>query len=334
MNRDEKVQKQAAYYVTRLFSGELTASEEREIQKWLNEDISHKREFNAILAIWQHSEVAYRSTKRASHLKRSFSFAASILITAITVYFLINALPYFSPASQEVKRNQLLTNKVHNPIIMTKAFQSSVGEVRQVDLPDGSTVTLNTDSEISVMLTSEQRLVELHRGEVFFDIQKENSRPFIINTGEQRITVLGTRFTVRKNTAEDSLKISVIEGVVEFDTLKTNTNKTIRLLTSGDIATYENKHKKISLTRANRNNQQPGWIKGVLRFDNAPLSEVIAELNRYRTKQIQMVFAQQEQFRISGVFRLSDDDSVLNAITATLPVKVHETEHAIELSKK
>ena len=205
--------------------------------------------------------MAYRSTKRASHLKRSFSFAASILITAITVYFLINALPYFSPASQEVKRNQLLTNKVHNPIIMTKAFQSSVGEVRQVDLPDGSTVTLNTDSEISVMLTSEQRLVELHRGEVFFDIQKENSRPFIINTGEQRITVLGTRFTVRKNTAEDSLKISVIEGVVEFDTLKTNTNKTIRLLTSGDIATYENKHKKISLTRTNSNNQQPGWIK-------------------------------------------------------------------------
>jgi len=332
MNRDEKVQKQAAYYVTRLFSGELTANEEREIQKWRRENDCHEREFNAMLAIWQHSDAVYRSTNRISYLKRSFAFAASILLTAITVYLLVNALPSFLPASQKAQRDQIVKNEVHKPIIMSKTFQSSVGEVRKIDLPDGSEVTLNTNSEIAVMLTSEQRLVKLRRGEVFFDIQKEKSRPFIIDTGKQKVTVLGTRFTVRKNAAEDSIKVSVLEGVVEFDTRQKHTESRTRLLTSGDIATYENS--KISLTRANRNNQQPGWIKGILRFDNAPLSEVIEELNRYRTKQIQMGFAQQEQFRISGVFRLSDDDSVLNAITATLPVKVHETEHAIELSKK
>ncbi|MFD2632977.1 FecR family protein [Idiomarina piscisalsi] len=334
MSRDNQLQRQAAYYVTRLFSGELTADEEREIQNWRKESASHEREFNAMLTIWQRSETVYRSVNRASIVKRAFALAASIVLTSITVYLLVNALPAFLPASQNVQPDQLVKNERHNEVIMRQPFRSSIGEIRKIELPDGSTVTLNTDSDIFVTLTNEKRLVKLRRGEVFFNIQKEQSRPFIIDTGEQKVTVLGTRFTVRKNAAEDAVKVSVIEGVVEFETLQTDSKHQTQLLTSGDIATYQNQTKKISLTRLSTRSIQPGWIQGVLRFDNTPLPEVIAELNRYRSTKIKIAFTQQEQLRISGVFHLHNSDSVLNAITATLPVKIRKTENSIELLKK
>ena len=93
---------------------------------------------------------------------------------------------------------------------------TSVGERKTVTLPDGSEVTLNTDSELIVRYTSDHRRVILERGEVLFDITGESSRPFTVELDTRSSTVLGTRFNIRKLPGYE-LSVAVFEGTEVAD---------------------------------------------------------------------------------------------------------------------
>jgi len=215
-------------------------------------------------------------------------------------------------------------------------YRTAVGEVSHVTLADGSTLSLNTDSELTIEFTAQQRLVNLSRGEVFFDVAKDLQRPFVINTGERRIEVLGTQFNVRKRHDEQVLKISVLEGKVAVHQA-TNDSPVDRLqqpLLAGDIASYSATNEVVQQNQQRQVSSAQTWRQGIVRFDNENLDNVVKEFNRYRTRKITIHDEQVKQLRISGVFHLANGENILTALESTLPIQVQRTNQRIVISAK
>ena len=91
-------------------------------------------------------------------------------------------------------------------------YVARTGELKRVELPDGSVVTLNTNSQILVDVNDEVRRVMLDRGEAYFEIVSDPMRPFTVELAERSVTVLGTEFNLRRSV--NGFKLSVLEGEV------------------------------------------------------------------------------------------------------------------------
>ena len=193
---------------------------------------------------------------------------------------------------------------------------TAVGQLTALTLDDGSRVTLNTDTAISVDLSTDRRQVRLLRGEAWFDVMPDGTRPFVVETTEGRIRVTGTSFGVRLK--RDAAIVSLTTGRVEL----TPGGERAAVLTLSDGHQARLSHTGISEPIVFDGTAVTAWLRGQLVFFNAPLPEVIAELNRYRSGHIVVTNDDLDDLRISGVFRTDDPEAALTAIADTLPVRV------------
>jgi len=209
-----------------------------------------------------------------------------------------------------------------NPL--QRQYQTVIGQVSTVTLPDGSELTLNTATTVRIDFTGKERQVWLQSGEAFFDVAKDPERPFSINTGMQTIRVLGTQFNVRKSA--DSIQVAVTEGIVSVhNNAKTAANNAPwqdAYLPAGSVAAFSESSKVVSNNQPFKANSAQSWRTGIFRFDDESLANVVAEFNRYRHQKLVIEDPQAADLKISGVFHLKDGDSLINALKATLPIKV------------
>lgn len=325
MNR-EVIQKQAATYVARLYSGELSAEEEMQIYAWCDRSPEHQHEFDSMLAIWDTSNQLFQTAQPKKKKKNAYwltGIAASLVCTVLAMWYL--TIPGTAPLYQA---------SIPKPNI----YHTAVGELSTVGLPDGSVVTLNTDSAIRIDFTGQQRRVWLERGEAFFDVAKDENRIFSINTGEKTIRVIGTKFNVRKSNA--ILKVSVTEGLVAIQPSALPSSEQIdfeeaeTLLPAGSVGAFSGTSEVITRVTSKEVLANQQWRQGIFRFKNEPLANVITEFNRYRMKKITLQNRDLGKLKISGVFKLKDGDSILSALEAALPVEIDRYPEYIELSAR
>lgn len=361
-NQPLSSQEQAAWFVTRLYSGELSSREEAQIRQWCSADPQHEIDWQLALQAYDISaQLYYRASyparnERAQHDWRSwFASAASIALVAV-----IMTLSHSEPAGPTAlplpvvevpmidlsELTETLTESTDSSFRITQKqqpdaagpqyYSTAVGEVSHVTLADGSTLSLNTDSELTIDFTPQQRLVYLSRGEVFFAVAKDHQRPFVIDTGERRIEVLGTQFNVRKRNDEQVLKISVLEGKVSVHqaTKDTPFDPLQQPLLAGDIASYSSNSEVVQQNQQQQVSSAQTWRQGIMRFDNEDLEQVIKEFNRYRTRKITIRDEQVKQLRISGVFHLANGENILAALESALPIKVQRYDQQIVLSSQ
>ncbi|WP_258807293.1 FecR domain-containing protein [Pseudidiomarina sp. CB1] len=375
----------ASYWVTRLYSGEMTAQEERELQRWRTADVRHEQAFEEALAVWDLSAQLYRSANENNAqtgaqektserstpkpLWTKLAIAASIafigVLTVVTFIptvdkpqasqpRIVEAAPQPTAAEEPATPNSTafrITNQAAQmPLEQTRLFNTKVGEVSHIRLDDGSQVSLNTDSAIRVTMRSDERHIELLNGEAFFDVAKDANRPFVVATEEQQITVLGTAFNVRQRSDEKVLKVAVIEGRVAVKrrakatspepTAQANavdpsgSDVAEQFLLAGDIGAFSDHSKVIQQQQFEQAQVSQTWRRGIVRFDDAPLKNVIKELNRYRQRKIALQGSSVEDLKISGVFHLKNGDAILNAIAATLPVQVLKEQEQIYITAR
>lgn len=194
-------------------------------------------------------------------------------------------------------------------------YRAGTGELRMIALEDGSTLLLNTASAVSVDYSPLQRLVTLHGGEAFFTVAADPARPFVVATEAGQIEALGTAFDVKE--AGGTADVTVFEHAVKITSrggrVKDKLVRGERLQFSRDrIQSTE----RIDLQRA------AAWHRRRLVFQDRPLAEVIAELDRYRPGKIVVVSAAIEKLPITGVFGIADTDVALASIEQSLPVEV------------
>lgn len=144
-------------------------------------------------------------------------------------------------------------------------------------LTDGTDVWLNANSSIKFPATfaGNERKVEI-TGEVYFEVFKNKAKPFIVNTGQSQITVLGTHFNVNTYDDEDFEKTTLLEGAIE---LKRGAEKAI--LTPGLQASLARSSTHIALKEVDDLGTVIAWKNGYFQFDHADLQSVMRQVSRW-----------------------------------------------------
>lgn len=202
----------------------------------------------------------------------------------------------------------------------TADHHTATGEHRDVQLADGSRITINTASAIDVHFDSTQRLVLLRAGEILVQTARDTvgtpaamHRPFCVGTLEGRMEALGTRFTVRQT--EGQTHIAVLEGAVRIEP-KHGDATTMRILHAGQKTTFT--ATTVALAES-VDDTATAWAQGMLLADKMRLADFVAELVRYRQGFVRCDPAIAD-LRVSGAFPLAETDRALSMLVSTYPV--------------
>lgn len=195
-------------------------------------------------------------------------------------------------------------------------FATRTGQQRQVTLPDGSSLTLNTDTQVDIAYTARERLILLRQGEILLTTASDQSpsRPLSVQTPHGRVLALGTRFDVRLLSGFSTVEVE--KHAVEVSTR--DTPHLVQRVEEGWALTFG--ASQIGSLRPSKAGSS-AWTQGLLVALDWRLEDFIRELARYRPGYLGCA-DEVADLRISGAFRLDDIEGVLANLPVSLPVKV------------
>ena len=207
-------------------------------------------------------------------------------------------------------------------------FSTPIGQIASVPLRDGSHITLNTASAVDIDLTPTERLVTLEHGEAFFQVAKDPSRPFVVQVGDKRVVAVGTQFSVSRD--GDDVRVVVTEGTVRFE--KQSTVAPVPL-PAGTIAREAEGDLLVEKASVPQAEEAVSWRRGYLTFHETPLSDAVAQFNRYNARQISISDPAVASIRISGTFRPTNSDAFVRLLREGFSIQARDDGDAIELVK-
>jgi transmembrane sensor len=330
MAGNQTIEAAAAAWFARRDSGEWQEADQAALDAWLSASVAHRIAFIRVEAAW----------KRADRLKALGAGvkAGSAPPTGVWRFaqLLEGGRPALAPASASPWRRHIalvqwmrglaailiiaLAGATTLYVFGARAseYRTAVGGLETVPLADGSTITLNTDSEIRVALNKSARTIELEHGEAFFEVAKDPGRPFVVDVGDRRVIAVGTKFSVRRD--GDEIRVAVAEGHVRVEAGDAAGQPPTHLQ-PGDIANADRdsllvKQKPLAELEA----EDLGWRSGYVAFRDTPLGEVVKEFNRYNVAKISVTDAEVAAIRIGGSFRVANVDAFLRLIEQGISV--------------
>lgn len=320
MNK-EYIQEKAAYFFTCKKDG-FSKSQEIEFDSWITENIEHKKAFEKIEKLQflysslsqnlkdEISKEVYQEIKKERSLKK-----LRFLTLAASVIFVIGLSIFTAFEYQNFK--------------ITHTFQTDKF-VENIALPDGSVVTLDAKAKVDIKYYEDKREVNLSFGKALFNVTKDNTKPFIVNTNKIKVQVLGTNFEVKNQ--KDKIDIDVINGKVSVQKLENNAYKEIAVLTQGKHISFDKENNKYQLKNIDIENIA-SWKNGILYFQDESLQDAINEFKKYKDINTNIENSIQK-YSVSGSFKIEEFDKFLFALTKIYALKVDKKGEIFYISKK
>lgn len=200
-------------------------------------------------------------------------------------------------------------------------YRTAVGGLQDIALADGSTITLSSDSRVTVTLSRRERRIDLERGEAFFKVAKDPGRPFVVSAGNRRAIAVGTRYDVRRDVA--GLRVVVTQGVVrlESDSEPGGHTQPTTLLPAGSIAVATDAGVVVRADSVQQAEELLNWRNGFISFHDTPLAAAVAEFNRYNTRKIVIGDASIGSMRVGGNFRWANADAFVRLLELGFPIR-------------
>jgi transmembrane sensor len=208
------------------------------------------------------------------------------------------------------------------------SFTTLIGEQSSLPLPDGSIMTLNTQSTVRISYSDKFRDIYLGRGEALFEVAKDRDRPFRVITDHAVVQAVGTQFNVYNN--QGGVTVTVVEGIVDVQSLRNSVSGAVAdsavigqspfisdrvdRLTVGQQATVDAESGQIAVIET-AIETATAWRQRRLVFEAMPLNDVIVEFNRYNDPPLVLDDPILEHLPISGVFRSNDRDSFVQFLS-------------------
>jgi transmembrane sensor len=218
-------------------------------------------------------------------------------------------------------------------------YTTEIGEQRLVRLEDGSRVTLNSGTKISIAFTKSERRIRLKRGEAFFEVARNPNRPFIVAAGDRRVTALGTVFAVSYDS--DRTAVTLVEGKISVDALRgaaptvpalgalkpkmtpaglPDTGAVI--LSPGERLTFTSRSApKIDEPKLEA---VTAWRHGEVVLDNTPLADAVAEMNRYESIRLVIEDPRTAALRVSGIYHTGDSDGFAQTVAQLYGLEIRQ----------
>lgn len=211
-----------------------------------------------------------------------------------------------------------------------RTFTTEVGEVRTEHLEDGSSIVLDTDSEARVDFTAQHRAIKILRGRARITVAQDTDRPLKVSAGAVSIEPSGRIFDVSLIGATgNTVSVAAIEGGLDLRTGKqTSPNGQLLPVRAGQAVVVDGiGETKPAIAIARASDQQ--WVTGVRSFDDAPISEVIAEANRYSNVKLELADPSLGSRRIFADIEIRDIKKVASALAGFLHLEVDDSRHGI-----
>jgi transmembrane sensor len=319
-----EIDEEAAEWTWRLDAEGVGPTDREAFEAWLRQDARHRRAFDDFSKVWRTLDglaEAKRDEKlatftdaarrRRAHLSQRWwlGAAAAVLVGAFA------AVLWMRQGSE------------------IQTISTAVGQQRDVTLADGSIVSLNTNSIVETELTRRIRQIHLRKGEAHFQVAHDRLRPFLVHAGDALVRAVGTEFAVRLR-ADQHVDIVVNEGRVEVqatptgygpDTAGTPGRRpaaALRAVSAGERLSTGSADYAVKAVTPEQLSSQMAWREGAIIFDGEPLSDAIAEIERYTDARIVVSDPETAALRVGGRFRTDNVQDFFQGLQSALPVAI------------
>nr|WP_237392377.1 FecR domain-containing protein [Aurantiacibacter rhizosphaerae] len=329
------IEEQASAWCIRLASGHLDPAEQAEFDEWISADDAHGKVFDRAQMAWRGLSAiadspeiiaqradALDALRRANRSRWSrkvqgnwqwaAALAASVLVAVLTV--------------------SLWSNFQTSAEVQPEVFATNVGQQQIVTLIDGSRLTLDAQTTVTVLYEDDRRVLTLEKGRAKFDVGKDADRPFSVTAGGRTTVATGTSFSVEL--LRQDMKVVLFEGQVKV--AAAGSAPSARSVT---LAPGEKLVANLSPLAVPRVEQADllgakAWEDGQLVFIDEPLVAVLEQVNRYSRTKIEIGDARVSGIRITGVFNAGDSRAFLDAITGLYPLKTQVNSDRVVIMSK
>lgn len=320
---------EAAEWFLILLDEDLSEEHYLEWQTWLAKNDANQKAFSKAEECWENldnvtdlplaqEKTTVNRNKHTTSLLRRFAPIAATIFVSLS----IGLMTY---------RN------IPAPLEIT-TYQTDLAEHKNIQLDDGSKVTLGAKSIINVQYSDIQRHVTLVRGEAVFDVAKNKARPFVVKIGKGTVTAIGTKFNI--HSSRHNVIVTVLEGSVEVNPyLVTGINPDNDdiphpIVPAGNAVSYRNNGYISGVVPVNTE-AATSWEQGLLVRVDTPLPRVIADVNRYSLREIIIGDPSLNDIRFTGTVLNDGIDNWLRGLSVAYPIKVLDSGHgAILLLEK
>ncbi|HYD86050.1 MAG TPA: FecR domain-containing protein [Vitreimonas sp.] len=311
-------------WLVRLRDENVTGDDHAAFDAWLNTDPCHGAAFARVTE--QVSDIgalgpalhAYLSERPARPHSRNRRTIASVSLAAAALI----AIGWFSVRT-----------------LSPPVYATAIGEQRAIELADGSTIELNTNSRIVVRFEEDVRYLELTRGEAVFDVAHDPTRPFIVEAGDNRVRAVGTQFAVRL--AGEEMSVLVTEGVVsvageiESAAVASARENAATRLVAGQRLDVADGAAAVAVLPVAEIERNLTWRSGMLQFDGQSLADAVEEVSRYTGARFTLTDSDVRELRVWAYFRASDLDGFLTNLELNNPsLEIRREAGTVHISRR
>ena len=330
------VEQEAAAWLVKLDGDEPLVQEELEaLREWLARSPVHRKELERLSSFWANNVLTELVVPLGSH--ETGSNTSPFQAFGLWRYSGVGAMAGVVALSIVLVLFFMVPGTKDNGLYLT-----AVGQQRSVTLADGSTVQLNTNSQIKVEFDPGYRNIRLLQGEAHFDVAKDSQRPFRVYAGGGRAQAVGTAFTVYLQ--ENGVNVLVTEGRVslaqlspgdgrelDVDPVKSQSQE-IGVLNAGESITLEAAESEkadkvfpdlVEVINDDELSRRQSWRDGLLVFSGEPLEQAVMEISRYTTVEIDIPDPELRKIQIGGRFKVGDIDNMFKSLEANFGLQVN-----------
>lgn len=332
-------EEQAAEWCWRIADRVLTESEREEFDAWLRADPRHREAFEEMVTVW-------KGTDAIAEMPGFLSLRAKALTTMETARDAVEPQSGWRKGWQRIfaLAAVVVLMVVSGAWYLTSGpdvYATGVGERRVVRLDDGSRVSLDASSRVTVAYSGDKRTLVLERGRAKFDVAKDPLRPFTVTAGQKTVVATGTAFSVEL--LRDQMRVLLYEGHVAVLTQPSGKAPTpVRIGGRTDAGSQLKPGQELALSLSSSTAtivpadavRSLSWEGGRLTFIDEPLSRAVERVNRYADTPIVVGDAKAGGYLVNGVFDAGDTRGFISGVTAIFPVSVQNKGRQIRLDSK
>jgi transmembrane sensor len=327
-----EIDEEAAVWIWRMEGGAAAGADPEGFEAWLRQDPRHRRAIEELSKVWETLDgitdsplaaaPALPPAEEIQHVARP-SHRPLWLAAAAAVIAAVAGAIWFGKGSE------------------TQVLQTAVGQHRDVVLTDGSVVSLNTNTIVAINIGRDVREIYLRKGEAHFEVASDRSRPFLVHAGDAVVRAVGTEFEVRLR-ADQHVDVLVNEGRVEVEPdapearaesptvhERNHPAATARAVSAGHALSTAATNYAIVPVSPEQVSSELAWREGAVVFDSQPLSDAIAEIQRYTDARIIISDVSIATLPVGGRFKTDDLEGFLHGLEVALPVAIRHSDDGL-----
>ena len=295
---------EAAHWFNLRRSGDMTIADEDRFHEWLDRSDAHRDAYRRVTRAWAVAGAIARdgaasgatecepvAGRAASPWRRYLALAASLLLVFAASWGVYqHGLPGLGGRQAQ-------------------HFSTGVGQTTTVTLPDKSVVTLDSETEMRLRQTASERRIDLVGGRAFFRVAADPSRPFIVSAGGKSVRAIGTAFAV--SFEHGNMVVTLAEGKVRVEDASGGSGSGTDMVPGGQLSIGADHNWTLRRVDVEK---ETSWTEGRLIFMRDPLSEAVAEMNRYSTRKLVFKDGKIPAREVVGVFEARDVDNFVKAM--------------------